>query len=51
VVTNGDFRDWRAQNGHGGDFLVFSDMAITTLSPPDTFCFEDYEKQASWSYE
>lgn len=47
-VTNRDFRDWRnastaaaqanaAGAGNGGDFLVFSDLKITTLSPPEVF--------------
>lgn len=30
VVTNGDFRDWRQANGRGGDFLLFSDIELTT---------------------
>jgi hypothetical protein len=37
AVHNSDFRDWRAQNGRGGDFLVFSDVKMTSLSNPDTF--------------
>jgi hypothetical protein len=36
-VFNSTFRDWRASNGRGGDFLVFSDMKRTPLSAPDTF--------------
>ena len=36
-VSNQDFRDWRAKNGRGGDFRVFSDMKRTVLTPPDTF--------------
>jgi Family of unknown function (DUF6402) len=36
-VFNSTFRDWRTSNGHGGDFLVFSDMKRVTLSTPDTF--------------
>jgi len=36
-VTNADFRAWRAPNGRGGDFLVFSDVKRTTLRPPDSF--------------
>ena len=36
-VNNADFRNWRAANGMGGDFLVFSDLEIITRSPPDVF--------------
>lgn len=36
-VTNKHFRDWRAQNKKGGDFLVFSDIKKIPLNPPDTF--------------
>jgi hypothetical protein len=36
-VSNSDFRDWRSRNDRGGDFLVFSDIKRTTLTPPDTF--------------
>ena len=39
-VDNGDFRDWRDRNHRGGDFLVFSDIKVTKLSPRmDTFQF------------
>ena len=38
-VTNATFREWRTANGHGGDFLVFSD--INVLSATDSF---DYNK-------
>ena len=37
AVTNKDFRDWREQNGKGGDFLVYSDIKVTKLNPPQTF--------------
>ncbi len=36
-VSNEEFRDWRTQNGRGGDFLVFSDVKRMVLNPPDTF--------------
>ena len=38
-VTNRDFRDWRDQygNGKGGDFLVFSDIKVISVS--DSFEF------------
>ncbi|MFZ4702269.1 MAG: DUF6402 family protein [Candidatus Methylumidiphilus sp.] len=36
-VSNQDFRDWRAKNGKGGDFRVFSDVKRTPLSLPDVF--------------
>ena len=36
-VDNADFRAWRSQNHKGGDFLVFSDIKWTALTPPDTF--------------
>jgi hypothetical protein len=36
-VTNESFRDWRASNGKGGDFLVFSDVKRTILPTPDVF--------------
>lgn len=36
-VTNESFRDWRSANGMGGDFLVYSDVKITTLSTPHVF--------------
>jgi hypothetical protein len=37
AITNGDFRDYRAKNNVGGDFLVFSDVARLTLAEPFTF--------------
>lgn len=36
-VSNKSFRDWRAANGRGGDYLVFSDARITRLGTPDVF--------------
>ena len=36
-VDNEDFRDWRAANGRGGDFQVFSDVKRVKLSSPDVF--------------
>lgn len=36
-VSNQDFRNWRAINGKGGDFRVYSDVKRTPLSPPDVF--------------
>lgn len=36
-VTNADFRAWRTANHAGGDFLVFSDVKVTTVQPPDVF--------------
>jgi hypothetical protein len=36
-VSNSDFRDWRARNRLGGDFLVYSDVKRVTLRTPDTF--------------
>jgi hypothetical protein len=37
LVTNADFRAWRTANGRGGDYYVYSDVKITTLSKPDMF--------------
>lgn len=37
VIFNSNFREWRSANGKGGDFLVFSDVKVTRLSPPDSF--------------
>lgn len=34
-VNDSDFRQWRTENNAGGDFLVFSDIKRTKLSPPD----------------
>lgn len=36
-VSNADFRAWRKKHGKGGDFLVFSDVKVTTVQPPDVF--------------
>lgn len=36
-VSNSTFRDWRAKNGHGGDFLVYSKVKIIELFPPQVF--------------
>jgi len=36
-ITNYDFRNWRSQNAHGGDFIVFSDMKVLQRNPPDWF--------------
>jgi hypothetical protein len=33
--NNSDFREWRMANHAGGDFLVFSDIKRTKISPPD----------------
>ena len=40
AVGNSDFTAWRTANGRGGDFLVFSDIKKTTLSPPFSFTFQ-----------
>ena len=37
AVSNDDFRKWRAKNGKGGDFLVYSDLQTTHLTSPDSF--------------
>lgn len=37
LVSNDDFRSWRAKTGRGGDFLVFSDLLRTRLPNPDSF--------------
>lgn len=36
-IENKTFRAWRAKNGRGGDFLVFSDVKVLTRTPPDVF--------------
>lgn len=36
-VFNSSFRDYRDEHHFGGDFLVFSDMKITHLNPPQRF--------------
>jgi hypothetical protein len=37
LVTNGDYRAWRAAHGSGGDFLVFSDVKIIAEAKPWSF--------------
>jgi hypothetical protein len=36
-VANVTFRNWRAKNQKGGDFLVFSDVRRVKLTPPEEF--------------
>ncbi len=36
-VSNESFRDWRSANGHGGDFLVFSNVKRLTVLNPTVF--------------
>lgn len=36
-VENKTFRDWRDKNKKGGDYLAFSDVKRTKLTPPDSF--------------
>jgi Family of unknown function (DUF6402) len=36
-VSNESFRDWRAANRRGGDFLIFSDVKTIRLAKPFTF--------------
>lgn len=36
-VSNADFRNWRAANGKGGDFLIYSDIKQTVLASPSVF--------------
>ena len=36
-VTNKSFRDWRQQSSKGCDFIVFSDVLVQSLSPPDSY--------------
>jgi hypothetical protein len=35
-VGNDTYRAWRAANGRGGDFIVYSDLKVVRRSPPDT---------------
>lgn len=35
TIHNSDFRRWRTENHHGGDFRVFSDVKRTKRFPPD----------------
>ena len=37
TVYNEDFRDWRAANGMGGDYMIYSDLTRIARTPPDTF--------------
>jgi hypothetical protein len=37
AVFNSSFREYRDTNRMGGDFMVFSDLKVTTLTPPHTF--------------
>jgi hypothetical protein len=37
AVFNSSFREHRDKYHLGGDFLVFSDLKVTTLDPPHTF--------------
>jgi len=34
-VSNKDFREWRANNNLGGDFMIFSDVKRIRRNPPD----------------
>lgn len=36
-VSNKSFRDHRAATNMGGDFIVFSDLKVVNLNPPDVF--------------
>ncbi len=36
-VSNESFRNWRATNHRGGDFMVFSDVKRTVLASPSVF--------------
>jgi hypothetical protein len=36
-VTNETFRNWRTANSKGGDFLVYSDVKVLNLNPPESF--------------
>ncbi len=36
-ISNDTFNNWRTANGKGGDFLVYSDIKVTRLNPPDVF--------------
>jgi hypothetical protein len=50
LVTNGDYRDWRAKNGKGGDFKVYSDVKTTHLATPESFIW-DTQKAFSSNFE
>lgn len=34
AVNNRSFRDWRTATGRGGDFVLFSDVAVIALPRP-----------------
>jgi hypothetical protein len=36
-VSNDSFNNWRKETGKGGDFLVYSDIKVTRLNPPDIY--------------
>jgi hypothetical protein len=37
LVSNADYRDWRAKHGKGGDFQLFSDLKIIAQAKPWSF--------------
>jgi hypothetical protein len=37
TVFNSTFRDWRATNGMGGDYMIYSDVTRMVLPVPDSF--------------
>ncbi len=37
LVTNDSLNEWRKTHNKGGDFLVYSDIKVTRLNPPDVF--------------
>jgi hypothetical protein len=36
-VRNSSFRQWRNLTGHGGDFMIYSDLWVVPLEQPYTF--------------
>ena len=36
-VYNSSFNNWRTANNRGGDSLVYSDIKVTKITPPDAF--------------
>ncbi len=36
-IHNSSFNNWRTANKKGGDFLVYSDIKVIKITPPDTF--------------
>ena len=36
-ISNNTFNNWRIANKKGGDFLVYSDIKVTRLNPPEIF--------------